>query len=68
MPTGGHGVAVDGGKTFDAELAAVQVLSRAHPELEERVDEYHDSLQDGVGEVSRELHEQGTELFRANRD
>jgi 5-(carboxyamino)imidazole ribonucleotide mutase len=68
MPTGAPIVAVDAGKSFNAALSAVQILSRAHPELEERLDEYHDSLQDGVGEVSRELHEQGTELFRANRD
>jgi 5-(carboxyamino)imidazole ribonucleotide mutase len=68
MPTGAPIVAVDAGKSFNAALSAAQILSRAHPELAERLDEYHDSLQDGVGEVSRELHEQGTELFRANRD
>ncbi|MEF8807334.1 5-(carboxyamino)imidazole ribonucleotide mutase [Natronomonas sp.] len=68
MPTGAPIVAVDAGKSFNAALSAAQILSRAHPELAERLDEYHDTLQDGVGEVSRELHEQGTELFRANRD
>jgi 5-(carboxyamino)imidazole ribonucleotide mutase len=68
MPTGAPIVAVDAGKSFNAALSATQILARAHPELEERLDEYHDSLQDGVGEVSRELHEQGTETFRANRD
>ncbi|QLD85177.1 5-(carboxyamino)imidazole ribonucleotide mutase [Natronomonas halophila] len=68
MPTGAPIVAVDAGKSFNAALSATQVLARAHPELEERLDEYHDSLQDGVGEVSRELHEKGTETFRASRD
>jgi 5-(carboxyamino)imidazole ribonucleotide mutase len=68
MPTGAPIVAVDAGKSFNAALSATQILARAHPELEERLEEYHDSLQDGVGEVSRELHEQGTETFRANRD
>ncbi|WP_336136779.1 5-(carboxyamino)imidazole ribonucleotide mutase [Natronomonas amylolytica] len=68
MPTGAPIVAVDAGKSFNAALSAAQILSRAHSELEARLDEYHDALQDGVGEVSRELHEQGTELFRANRD
>jgi 5-(carboxyamino)imidazole ribonucleotide mutase len=68
MPTGAPIVAVDAGKSFNAALSAVQILARAHPVLEERLDEYHDGLQDGVGEVSRELHEQGTETFRANRE
>ena len=68
MPTGAPIVAVDAGKSFNAALSAVQILSRAHPELEDRLEEYHDDLQDGVGEVSRRLHEQGTEQFRENRD
>jgi 5-(carboxyamino)imidazole ribonucleotide mutase len=68
MPTGAPIVAVDAGKSFNAALSAVQILSRAHPELEARLDDYHDELQEGVGEVSRELHEQGTETFRANRE
>ena len=67
MPTGAPIVAVDAGKSFNAALSAVQILSRAHPELEDRLEEYHDNLQDGVGEVSRRLHEQGTEQFRADR-
>ena len=67
MPTGAPIVAVDAGKSFNAALSAVQILSRAHPELEDRLEEYHDDLQDGVGEVSRRLHEQGTEQFRADR-
>jgi len=68
MPTGAPIVAVDAGKSFNAGLSAVQILSRAHPELEDRLEGYHDVLQDGVGEVSRRLHEQGTEQFRENRD
>jgi len=68
MPTGAPIVAVDAGKSFNAGLSAVQILSRAHPELEDRLEEYHDDLQDGVGEVSKRLHEQGTEQFRDNWD
>ena len=68
MPTGAPIVAVDAGKSFNAALSAVQILSRAHPELEDRLEEYHEDLQDGVGEVSRRLHEQGTEQYRENRD
>ena len=67
MPTGAPIVAVDAGKSFNAALSAVQVLSRAYPELEERLDEYHDALQDGVGTVSKRLHELGTERFREQR-
>ena len=68
MPSGAPIVAVDAGKSFNAALSAVQILSRSHPELEDRLEEYQDDLQDGVGEVSRRLHEQGTEQFRENRD
>jgi 5-(carboxyamino)imidazole ribonucleotide mutase len=67
MPTGAPLVAVDAGKSFNAALSAVQILSRAHPELEERLDAYHDDLQDGVGAVSARLHELGTERFREER-
>jgi 5-(carboxyamino)imidazole ribonucleotide mutase len=67
MPTGAPIVAVDAGKSFNAALSAVQILSRAHPELEERLDEYHDGLQDEVGAVSKRLHSQGTERFREGR-
>ena len=64
MPTGAPIVAVDAGKSFNAALSAVQILSRAHPQLETRLDEYHDNLQDDVGDVSKRLHELGTEGFR----
>jgi len=67
MPTGAPLVAVDAGKSFNAALSAVQILSRAHPELEERLEAYHDDLQDGVGAVSARLHELGTERFREER-
>jgi 5-(carboxyamino)imidazole ribonucleotide mutase len=67
MPTGAPIVAVDAGKSFNAALSAVQILSRAHPELEDRLEEYHEDLQDAVGEGSRQLHEEGTERFRADR-
>ena len=68
MPTGAPIVAVDAGKSFNAGLSAVQILSRAHPELEDRLEEYHDDLQEGVGKVSRRLHKQGTKQFRENKD
>jgi 5-(carboxyamino)imidazole ribonucleotide mutase len=67
MPTGAPLVAVDAGKSFNAALSAVQVLSRAHPELEGRLEEYHDGLQDDVGSVSKQLHELGTDRFREQR-
>jgi len=67
MPTGAPIVAVDAGKSFNAALSAVQILSRAHPELEGRLAEYHEALQSDVGAVSRSLHELGTERFREER-
>ena len=67
MPTGAPIVAVDAGKSFNAALSAVQILSRTHPELEARLDEYHDGLQEGVGSVSMRLHELGTDRFREER-
>jgi 5-(carboxyamino)imidazole ribonucleotide mutase len=67
MPTGAPLVAVDAGKSFNAALSAVQMLARTHPELETRLEAYHEALQDGVGAVSRELHERGTAAFRASR-
>ena len=67
MPTGAPIVAVDAGKSFNAALSAVQVLAREHGELEERLVAYHDDLQAGVGEVSRDLHDSGTAAFRDRR-
>jgi 5-(carboxyamino)imidazole ribonucleotide mutase len=68
MPTGAPIVAVDAGKSFNAALSAVQVLAREHDDLADRLVAYHDALQQGVGEVSRALHEAGTDRFRAERD
>ncbi|MFC5970214.1 5-(carboxyamino)imidazole ribonucleotide mutase [Halomarina salina] len=67
MPTGAPLVAVDAGKSFNAALSVVQMLARAHPELEAELEAYHDALREGVGEVSRDLHESGTEAFREQR-
>jgi 5-(carboxyamino)imidazole ribonucleotide mutase len=64
MPTGAPITAVDAGKSFNAALSAVQILARTHTELEDRLIEYHTELQAGVGDVSRDLHERGTEAFR----
>jgi 5-(carboxyamino)imidazole ribonucleotide mutase len=64
MPTGAPIVAVDAGKSFNAALTAAQILAREHPELRDRLVEYHEALQDDVGRVSRDLHELGTPGFR----
>ncbi len=64
MPTGAPITAVDAGKSFNAALSAVQFLALEHDELRERLREYHDELRDGVGRVSREMHDDGTAAFR----
>ncbi len=63
MPTGAPIVAVDAGKSFNAALSAVQVLSRAHVELRDRLVGYHEELQNGVGDVSKRLHDRGRDGF-----
>jgi 5-(carboxyamino)imidazole ribonucleotide mutase len=68
MPQGAPLTAVDAGKSFNAALSAAQLLSRKHPELRDRLVEYHEGLQGGVAEVSRDLHELGTPAFRERRD
>jgi len=64
MPTGAPITAVDAGKSFNAGLSAVQFLALEHDELRERLIEYHGELRDGVGRVSREMHDGGVEEFR----
>ena len=64
MPTGAPITAVDAGKSFNAGLSAAQIISREHDETEQALVEYHDSLQGGVGEVSKELHDMGIDSFR----
>ena len=64
MPTGAPITAVDAGKSFNAGLSAGQILSREHDEIEEALVDYHDSLQGGVGEVSKALHDLGIDGFR----
>ena len=64
MPQGAPITAVDAGKSFNAALSAAQILARQHDELRERLVSYHDGLQEAVGEVSRDLHELGTQGFR----
>jgi 5-(carboxyamino)imidazole ribonucleotide mutase len=68
MPQGAPLVAVDAGKSFNAALSAVQMLARKHPPLRERLEAYHEGLQTGVGEVSRDLHELGTPGFRQREE
>jgi len=65
MPTGAPIVAVDAGKSYNAALSAVQLLSRAHPELVERLEAEHEALQGDVAAVSRDLHDLGLDGFRA---
>ncbi|QZA87722.1 5-(carboxyamino)imidazole ribonucleotide mutase [Salinarchaeum sp. IM2453] len=67
MPTGAPITAVDAGKSFNAALSAVQVLSRKHPELRDRLIAYHDQLRSDVGETSQALHQLGTPTFRNQR-
>jgi 5-(carboxyamino)imidazole ribonucleotide mutase len=64
MPQGAPITAVDAGKSFNAALSAAQILARKHPELEERLEAYHQDLQEEVGERSRDLHELGTPGFK----
>ncbi|MFC6988321.1 5-(carboxyamino)imidazole ribonucleotide mutase [Haloplanus sp. GCM10025708] len=65
MPTGAPLVAVDAGKSFNAGLSAGQILARAHEELVDRLDAYHDDLRGGVATVSRDLHDLGIDGFRS---
>ncbi|MGM0604213.1 MAG: 5-(carboxyamino)imidazole ribonucleotide mutase [Halobacteriota archaeon] len=67
MPTGAPIVAVDAGKSFNAALSAVQILSREHETLRDRLRDYHEELQAGVGTVSKDLHDRGVAAF-ADRD
>ncbi|WP_254862156.1 AIR carboxylase family protein [Halovivax gelatinilyticus] len=68
MPTGAPIVAVDAGKSFNAALSATQILARKHEELRDRLVVYHDDLREGVGQVSKRLHDDGTATFSAERD
>jgi 5-(carboxyamino)imidazole ribonucleotide mutase len=68
MPQGAPLTAVDAGKSFNAALSAAQVLAREHPALRERLVAYHEGLQAGVADVSRDLHELGTTEFADRRE
>ena len=65
MPTGAPITAVDAGKSFNAALSAAQFLALEHEELRERLVDYHEDLREGVGRVSREMHDGGVEEFRS---
>jgi 5-(carboxyamino)imidazole ribonucleotide mutase len=67
MPQGAPIVAVDAGKSFNAALSATQILAREHTELRDRLTEYHEELQNDVGEASTELHNLGTPEFKRQR-
>jgi 5-(carboxyamino)imidazole ribonucleotide mutase len=64
MPTGAPITAVDAGKSYNAALSAVQILSRAHPDLTDRLEDLLDERRAGVAEVSRALHDRGLAGFR----
>jgi 5-(carboxyamino)imidazole ribonucleotide mutase len=68
MPTGAPITAVDAGNSYNAALSAVQMLATDDPELRSRLRALHEDRRDGVADVSRSLHERGTESFRADRD
>ena len=63
MPAGAPIVAVDAGKSFNAALSAAQILALQHEEIHERLLTYHERLQEAVGTVSRDLHDNGTLEF-----
>ncbi len=63
MPTGAPIVAVDAGKSFNAALSAAQILARQHETVRDRLVAYHEELREGVGTVSKELHDEGTTQF-----
>ena len=67
MPQGAPLVAVDAGKSFNAALSATQILAREHPDLRERLLDYHENLQEEVAGVSEDLHSLGTEEFKRRR-
>lgn len=64
MPQGAPITAVDAGKSFNAALTAAQMLAREYDELRDRLLEYHDGLQEDVGDAARDLHELGTPGFK----
>ncbi|MFA9415119.1 AIR carboxylase family protein [Natrinema sp. HArc-T2] len=64
MPTGAPLVAVDAGKSFNAALSTAQILARQHDDVRDRLVAYHEDLREGVGSVSRALHDEGTPAFR----
>jgi 5-(carboxyamino)imidazole ribonucleotide mutase len=68
MPTGAPIVAVDAGKSFNAALSAVQILSREHADLRDRLTEYHDALVSDVARDSRDLHDLGVAGYRDSRE
>lgn len=63
MPIGAPILVVDAGKSFNAALAAAQILARTHDTLTDRLREYHRTLADDVGSVSRRIHDEGVEAY-----
>lgn len=67
MPTGAPIVAVDAGKSYNAGLSAAQMLAREHGVLRERLVDLREKRREGVGEVSRSLHDLGVSGFRKHQ-
>jgi 5-(carboxyamino)imidazole ribonucleotide mutase len=63
MPTGAPLVAVDAGKSYNAALAAAQVLATADPDLRERLTALREERRAEVARVSRALHDEGVDGF-----
>lgn len=68
MPQGAPITAVDAGKSFNAALSATQILAREHTQLRDRLQSYHDELQEDVAVTSRDLHSLGTPAFKEQRE
>ncbi|ERG96659.1 5-(carboxyamino)imidazole ribonucleotide mutase [Haloquadratum walsbyi] len=67
MPTGAPIVAVDAGKSHNAALSAVQILSREQDALKTRLENYHTELITDVAADSFRVHDIGV-TSRADSD
>lgn len=66
MPTGAPITAVDAGKSYNAGLSAAQIIARENPELTDRLVALHEEQSADVADVSKRLHEAGTNGFRGS--
>lgn len=68
MPKGAPITAVDAGKSYNAALSAVQILSLYNPVLKDRLKEFHSNQRQQVQKVSFDLHRSGTQKFLQESD